>query len=231
MRVGIDLSTTQTGIVIMDDDNNVVFSRTLYLDKYSDLNFRTNINKIKEICRTITYYLSPTKNVVGIELSNFSSAKLTQRFSLYSGVFMAELNSDNVEFKLFNSNSWQKFLGLSSIDGRERLKQASYEFAKQNSNVDISNWTQDECDAYCIAYFMKMILTTEQISVECSKRKLKTNKLQRELLTIERQINTILKNIVVLDKERNKKRIENLNAKLTELRNKKEELMNEKRAI
>ena len=114
MKVGIDLSSTNTGLVILSDDNKLVFHGNFQLwDKSSQKPLRV---MVAELINAIEFKLiNKSEQVfIGIELSDFKNAMLTTRFNLIAGAIFQELYHriwDTLgNFKLFNSNEWQRHL-------------------------------------------------------------------------------------------------------------------------
>lgn len=207
VKLAIDLATRKIGVCALDENNNLLFRDTILLVEYSDENLRKNIECLKIKMRHIISLFLPLDKlqeglVVGIELSNFKNPQLTQRFSFYAGVIVSEILAFyEPKIKMFNSNAWQFKLGLAPQSPREKRKETSYKFALEKTGITMS---EDEADAFCIAYFLNEIETTEQ-----SSKRIKTqraNKLQRQnfLYRKEKQINKTLIEISALESSKPK---------------------------
>lgn len=247
LKLGIDLSTTNTGIVCLRDDNSFVLYKDLKLMPFNDENWEINANRIINwvwgFWRDYVISMEIDELEVGIELANFRNPKLTQRFSLYCGAFLGkfyELHQHhetrwNKPLKMrvvtFNSNAWQSHLGLKPQDTREYRKLKAREFVKVHGEVYDRNWSEDICDAYCIAYHLSLIRSSQEMSESVKLRKTKIISQEKKIWAIEKKINTQLKQLVVLDKIRNKKKIENINKRVQELQEEKERLCQEKKSL
>ena len=133
-KIGIDLSTTNTGIVVLDSENRLIEKRTIQFRTFSESNYKYNFELIRTTCSELSC-LCVEGACVGIELSNFRNAQLTNRFSLYAGAFISNLiSSTNIkEIKLFNCNQWQGYVGIKvGYDTREQTKMKSRLFAKEH---------------------------------------------------------------------------------------------------
>lgn len=218
IKVGIDLSTTKTGIVaireynlkkverIVIDNTNIKSIPNIYT------NFKVALKNLNENWK----FGANVEVMVGIEISNFKNAKLTQKFSMYAGMIIAILNELGItNIKWFNSNQWQYLIGCIPSDERDVRKKKARKFVEKSQNC--KDWTQDEIDAYCIAYHLESLISTEQSEI-----KTKTNKVlkQKEIssqLKLERMVNTRLMEINRLDKVKNAKRIESIKKEIEEL--------------
>lgn len=247
MKVGIDLSSTNTGLVILSDDNKLIWHGNFKLWDSNRFVIASNVNNM---INTIMCKRLPNEVVnVGVELADFKNANITNRFNLLTGMIISELghwmekgvhtwNTPLVKLKLFNSNEWQRFLldiykpdikcikeivgyekyddGDSYVDvvpiykeyyqinyryktahelnskvifgGREyksmriekneRLlrKALSRLYTKQHCFEYTENWTEDECDAYCIAYFLEKLRDRTEMHQEVKAKKVQAKK-------------------------------------------------------
>ena len=229
MKVGIDLSSTNTGLVILSDDNKLIFHGNFKLwDNSSQKPLRV---MVAELIDAIEFKLiNKSEQVfIGIELSDFKNAMLTTRFNLIAGAIFQELYHriwDTLgNFKLFNSNEWQRFLlekykpnifvskeivGYKEYDDgdgyidkvpiykteymyrdidckgakpltfeyNERIlrKTLSRLYTKQHCLEYQDTWTEDECDAYCIAYFLPQLRDRTQMHQEVKAKKVQAKK-------------------------------------------------------
>lgn len=180
MKVGIDLSSTNTGLVILSDDNKLIFHGNFQLwDKSSQKPLRV---MVAELIDAIEFKLiNKSEQVfIGIELSDFKNAMLTTRFNLIAGAIFQELYHriwDTLgNYKLFNSNEWQQHLGLKPSAERQFRKSTARWFVKSNCLEYNENWTEDECDAYCIAYFLEKLRDRTQMHQEVKAKKVQAKK-------------------------------------------------------
>lgn len=221
INIGIDLSTTKTGIVGLKwNKNNITSFKRVLVD---NSNFK-NINNVENNFRKqiIDFWNSlkikeGDRVCVGIEISNFSNAKLTQKFSLYAGLVIATFNqlAPNICFKWFNSNQWQFLIGCKTTDERNVRKQKAREWVSQYENI--VSWEQDEVDAYCIARKLNELNSTDEIK-EQTKLKARTKaKILNQKLKLQNMVNTRLMKINRLDKVKNKKQIETLKKEIENL--------------
>lgn len=217
MKVGIDLSSTNTGLVILSDDNTLIWHSNFQL---WDGNRFVIASNVADMINTIMCKRLPNEVInVGVELADFKNANITNRFNLLTGMIISELerwmekgtytwNPPLVILKLFNSNEWQWFLkehykGMYDvykdgdkvifnfyhsliIDGikikekfdsaRKILKAMSRDFVVDKSIACVENWTEDECDAYCIAYFLEKLRDRTQMHQEVKAKKVQAKK-------------------------------------------------------
>ena len=171
MKVGIDLSSTNTGLGILSDDNKLIFHGNFQLWDSNRFTIACNVSDMLDCVRF--------KNInnelisIGVELADFKNANITNRFNLLAGMIINELWHSNLplmvdDFKLFNSNEWQQHLGLKPSMERQ--------FTKSNCLEYQDTWTEDECDAYCIAYFLPQLRDRTQMHQEVKEKKIKTTK-------------------------------------------------------
>lgn len=186
MKVGIDLSSTNTGLVILSDDNKLIFHGNFQLwDKSSQKPLRV---MVAELIDAIEFKLiNKSEQVfIGIELSDFKNAMLTTRFNLIAGAIFQELYHriwDTLgNFKLFNSNEWQQHLGLKPSMERQFRKDTARQFTKSNCLEYQDTWTEDECDAYCIAYFLEQLRDRTEMHQEVKVRNKTKAKSEKQAL-------------------------------------------------
>ena len=221
-KIGIDLSTTNTGIVVLDSQNNLIDSFVLSFRTFSEINHKYNFSLIEGACNRILGNSLIEGACVGIELANFKNAMLTSRFSLYAGAFIEELVKHNIikEIKCFNSNQWQRFVGINiGNDTREITKQKARDFARTHCNDYNENWSEDLCDAYCIAYHLENVKSNEQKTNEIKHKKSEYVKLVQLKHKNNKMIESRIKKIQQLDSIRNKKQIDKLYNEIERLRN------------
>ena len=166
MVLAVDLSTRNIGIIIAD--GKVVYQRhTLELAPF-DKDLKNNVEEIKRVFKKIAWYF--VLDQVLIELANFRSAALTQKFAFYAGVIYSIFSKyQHTEIKYFNANQWQFKIGCLAQDNRDTRKQKAADFAKKY--INITGWTQDEIDAYCMALVAKELVSTFEQHQEVQKAK------------------------------------------------------------
>lgn len=230
MKVGIDLSSTNTGLVILSDDNKLIFHGNFKLWDNNRYTISCNVEDMISIIKC--KYIAPDDIKIGVELADFKNANITNRFNLLTGMIIAELKylswnikTQKIYLKLFNSNEWQRFLlkhyeknvsleeetetkicyddGLKyekviihqyyvirnlpflstqiriEKDERKLRKTLARCFTKEhlNNHIDYDdNWTEDECDAYCIAYFLPQLRDRTQMHQEVKAKKVQAKK-------------------------------------------------------
>ena len=217
IKIGIDLSTTKTGIVVLRSDNKNI--NRLLIDNTNIKNITNIYTNFKLALKSLVEQLKSgiaTDVMVGIELSNYKNPKLTQKFSMYAGMIIAILNDLGINnIKWFNSNQWQYLIGCKVQDERETRKEKARKFVAQYHKCD--NWEQDEVDAYCIAYHLEDLISTEQSELNTKRNKVLKQKEISSQLKLERMVNTRLMEINRLDKVKNAKRIESIKKEIEEL--------------
>lgn len=220
MKVGIDLSTTNTGITILDNENKHINSFNLTFSQFSEVNYKYNFSAIDKACKEIAKYLiNIEEHQIGIELSNYCNPALTNRFNLYCGAFIDNLiKIDNVKIKTFNSSQWQQFIGVRNGETREITKLKSREFAKKWCKDYQEDWSEDLCDSFCIAFHLENVLSSEQKNYEVKQRQAKWVKEVQQRHKINKMIETRLKKLNRLDKDKNAKRIKRLQEEIDALR-------------
>lgn len=219
MKVGIDLSSTNTGLVILSDDNKLIFNGNFQL---WDVDYKERFHKVADFVKTIDYKLP--QNIeklpveIGIELADFKNADITNRFNSLAGMIMYScfyrlsvswLGEERIlKIKLFNSNEWQRLLkehykGMYNAykdedkvflefyhsltkdtikikeifdSTRKILKAMSRDFTMWNCVEYQGTWTEDECDAYCIAYFLEKLRDRTQMHQEVKAKKVQAKK-------------------------------------------------------
>ena len=209
MKVGIDLSSTNTGLVILSDDNKLIFHGNFrlwdgeYTHKVVPI-FVANI--IQQIYLHVT---NKANNIyIGVELADFKNANITNRFNMIFGAIYQELWNTQFHFpynikvyfnlnladvcynalkercpiKVFNSNEWQQHLGLKPSMERQFRKDTARQFTKSNCLEYQDTWTEDECDAYCIAYFLEKLRDRTQMRQEVKVRKINKAKSEKQAL-------------------------------------------------
>lgn len=217
-KVGIDLSTTNTGVVVLNKNNKLIYKTTFSFLEYKESNFKQNIKIIYENVKNILVHCG-NEVMVGIEIANFRNAKLTNKFNLYAGALIATfflVKNNNYIFKTFNSNQWQRLIGCPNKAPRKITKAYAKQFVL-NINSNYQDWTQDEYDAYCIAYFLQQLDTTFELHKKVIAKKRESTKQKLLELKKQKQINNRLQKITNLDKIKNKKLISRLENEIKEL--------------
>lgn len=282
MKVGIDLSSTNTGLVILSDDNKLIFHDNFQL---WDNNRFVIASKVNEMIDYIELKNPFHKFfMIGIELADFKNANITNRFHFLTGIIISELAHRNFVsaiydqdnklamqlVKLFNSNEWQRFLleiykpyikykkqnkkiiyhvsenaysirpckdvkymkniimNAGWLDKRSLLKLLSRLWTQVNCVEYEDTWTEDECDAYCIAYFLEQLRDRTQMHQEVKARNKVKEKSEKQALRDkykkEHKINK-LKDIVIKYKSKEKltkaqqRALEKAEMELKELKN------------
>lgn len=229
MKVGIDLSSTNTGLVILSDDNKLIWHGNFKLwDNSSQKPNRVFVRELFDVIN-LKRLNKLEKITIGVELSDFGNWKYADRFNFIAGALYQEHYCQEWgmmgEFICFNSNEWQRFLlehyeknvsleeetetkicyddGLKyekviihqyyvirnlpflstqiriEKDERKLRKTLARCFAKEhlNNHIDYDdNWTEDECDAYCIAYFLPQLRDRTQMHQEVKAKKVQAKK-------------------------------------------------------
>ena len=217
IKIGIDLSTTKTGIVVLRSYNKTI-NRVL-IDNTNIKNIQNVYTNFKLALKSLVEQLRTGPNtdiMVGIEISNYKNAKLTQKFSMYAGLIIAILNDLGINnIKWFNSNQWQYLIGCKVQDERDVRKAKARKFVSQFHKCN--DWEQDEVDAYCIAFHLEQLNSTEQSEINTKTNKVLKQKQVASQLKLERMVNTRLMEINRLDKVKNAKRIESIKKEIEEL--------------
>ena len=221
MKVGIDLSSTNTGLVILSDDNKLIFHGNFQLwDKSSQKPNRVFVRELFDIinCKR----LNETNITIGVELSDFGNWKYADRFNFIAGALYQEHYCQDWgmmgDFICFNSNEWQSIIWDKNqlliesrtitnngkkkqqfriksgngwayqsvkwtiehwsewLDKRGMLKLLSRMWAHTSCVEYRPEWTEDECDAYCIAYFLKKLRDRTQMHQEVKEKKVQAKK-------------------------------------------------------
>lgn len=231
-KVGIDLATRKIGVVVLDQDNKLIFHNKWELLEWKDTNIITNVMYIDKFVQSLKLNQPFT---VGIELSNFKNPQMTQRFSYYAGAFTESFYKwypeHFQELKLFNANAWQFLIGCKPNDEREVRKEIAREFTRENCFEYTDEWSEDECDAYCISFLLEKIISTNQMYVNNQKKRVAKGYKQAEVDRIQKKIINRLEKINSLDKIRNRKQIEKLSNELKNLYEDKSRVIEEIRAL
>lgn len=203
MKVGIDLSSTNTGLVILSDDNKLIWHGNFKLwdNEYTHKPVAVFIsNMVQHIQFKV---INKAENIfIGVELSDFKNANITNRFNMIFGAMYQQLwntqfyfpyniqcyfnlnladvctnaTKERCPIKVFNSNEWQQHLGLKPSMKRQFRKDTARQFAKSNCVDYKDTWTEDECDAYCIAYFLPQLRDKTQMHQEVKAKKIQAKK-------------------------------------------------------
>lgn len=236
LKIGIDLATIKTGIVVLDENNELIYYHLLELESWKQNVLMSNCHKIfltiKVLLDSISYLLQGERVVFGFEISNFKDAKLTCRFNFYFGAFVQAIQhlarekhmEDKIffdyEIRYFNATEWQKKITSKKLT-RDEIKKCAYDFAKNNAIRDdfkSLEQSQDLIDAWNIAYWLKEIRTTEEAKEEVrarSKEKKTIKQLQNKGL---KKINDRLIKLASLDKEKNKRQIERIKQEIEDIK-------------
>lgn len=231
-KVGLDLATRKIGIAILDQDNKLFLKDKLDLLEWEDKNIIPNIATIDSFVKSLKIN---QPFIVGIEVANFKNPQITQRFSYYAGVFTKSFHNwypeEFQELKLFNANAWQFLVGCKPNDERATRKAIARDFARDNCFEYNDEWTEDECDAYCISFLLNKIISTNQLYVNNQKKRTVKGYKQAEISRIQKKIITRLEKISSLDQIRNKKQVNRLNNEINDLYDEKARVIEEIRAL
>lgn len=194
IKLAFDISSTNIGVAIIDKKNRWL-TRKIEVD-YNENDLSTLVENLEfEIQLFIAhfnlYWAIHDDILVGLEVSNFKNAKLTQRFSLIAGMIIAILRKQyqsQVEFKMFNSNQWQHLIGCKTTDDRQTRKQKSKDFFKEKTAH--FNPNDDETDAYCIAYHLEQLESTVETQKRVRHTKILKNKNKAKIAALNKQIIT-----------------------------------------
>ena len=210
MKVGIDLSSTNTGLVILSDDNKLIWHGNFKL--WDNSSQKPNRVFVRELFDVINLKrLNKLETItIGVELSDFGNWKYADRFNFIAGALYQEHYCQDWgmmgDFICFNSNEWQRFIWeiytpfISSrtiiinhvkhqqyafndvvgtcdwVDKRKMLKFLSRLWTKETLAEYKSTWTEDECDAYCIAYFLPQLRDRTQMHQEVKAKRVQAKK-------------------------------------------------------
>ena len=217
MKIGIDLSSTNTGLVILSDDNRLIWHGNFKLwDNSSQKPNRVFVRELFDIIN-LKRLNKLEKITIGVELSDFGNWKYADRFNFIAGALYQEhfyyVWGSMSDFVCFNSNEWQRFLIVNYkdyiitqtfiiknkkvikyqinnlcwmcdrhkinqnwLDKRQLLKELSRMWSAYACVEYKDAWTEDECDAYCIAYFLEKLRDRTQMHQEVKERTIKAKK-------------------------------------------------------
>lgn len=228
INIGLDVSTTRTGVCIMDADTKEVVSiADICLRTYSDSNLEYNLVKMKEDMESMILNFEDIAGLevtIGIELANFKNNLLTNRFNLYGGAFASTIVNFNqfedckFNVKTFNSSKWQPMVGITNgITQRVECKQLAREFAKKHCETYKESWSEDMCDAYCIAYHLDKIKSNEVAIMEKKQSVSRSIKKIQETNKVQKMIAVRQAKLAKLDKVRNKKEVVKITCEIEKL--------------
>lgn len=175
--IAVDLSTTKIGLAIRNH-STLIYNEQVHFEPYADKVIYHNANllftKIKEIIK-LTNINDLVLNL-GIEVSNFSNPKLTQKFSTYAGAIIALLSQyyqEKINIKIFAANAWQlKVPGIKNDTERKERKELTKQYAINELNTS-DKLSEDEYDAIVMCYFYDEIISTSDsliVHIENKKR-------------------------------------------------------------
>lgn len=222
-KLGIDLSTTNIGICLMKNNNELVKFSVLKLFTWSEKNMFDNLGLIKvELHKFLQEIENKIQELyVGVELSNFNNPLLTNRFSIYYGAILEMFRNLILDYgiatyvKCFNSNQWQRKISNGKQHSREIYKELAKSFAISHQLAD--NLEQDIYDAYCITYFLEQLESTEQIKERVSKSKISKKKNISKISQLQQKIMTRYAHIKLLDKQANAKKIARIEQEIKDI--------------
>lgn len=217
INIGIDLSTTKIGVAICVFNENIFTIQEtqeyilpvwgIEIRDYANMNYEIFkiISDIKKLIEKYSHnpYFPEFKPEdcsvnVGIELSNFSNPKLTQRFSRLAGIFQCYMISNANRFnldtlKFFNANEWfyhfAKKYNISNFTALKREERKKLSIEKYNEFTNSNTDNDNKSDSFWIAYFLQKCNTTE-ISEMINDKKVE---LQRKISKAKRKIKELAK--------------------------------------
>lgn len=175
VRIGIDLAIKEIGFVFIDDnDKTIVFTKKSlkgsFYDETTILEIRKQIREFKELG------LLDENLEVAIEIGNFGSSAMTQKFAFLAGIYASEFEKAfPCEFNFVNPQSWwcnfcdRSFGKFKKNMVRQQRKEIVLEFVKyrvidyqhyfgyevyiENEPYEPSKLTSDMSDAFMIAQY------------------------------------------------------------------------------
>lgn len=225
LKIAIDLSTTTSGVWVHHIESN---RHAHYLVNTKDEHSINAIYKIWNDLFTKKLLEHSVDVMVGIEVSNFSNPKLTQKFSMIAGMIMAIVCKNYIypQFKIFNSNEWQYKIGCSPQDERATRKRKAKEFAERLfPQYNFKVLGQDIIDACCICHYLDELTTTDAQAEYQKVKKVAKDKQQKQIIKLQSKIIALESTLRGLDALKNKKRINTLTNQLNKI---KEDLNNVK---
>lgn len=224
--IGLDLSTTITGISVMTNDKQLLMCGELKL-RDNDWNYEYDLvlTKFQKAFESIFEKTKGKYYKVGIELGNFSNAKLTQEFSFFCGMLFALMEhysrkyNYNYEFKTYNANEWMLHLlqrlgvditKLTRLTREERKAMSIQSFYENHKYYKIEEITDNMSDSYWIAYYFDNCKSTKDRKILTSDRDRKLaqiRKLKKEIKFYEKQLKSASNpnNLKLKIERRNKK--------------------------
>lgn len=157
-KIGIDLATKKTGIVILDNENTLIKQALIETRTWNQEKSREIINDLKRQFGNIfndfiNNVLEENDEVIfTIELGRHRT------FQTFFGIYimLIDLNFFNnqnkkikIKYKTIDPTSWQKKIGCETWEVSKVRKERARQYAKQNEPLISDN--QDIIDAYCIA--------------------------------------------------------------------------------
>lgn len=241
-KLGIDLATRNIGVCILKDDNTLIYKCVIPLlpFSYEYQTMKSNYIKLFENLLSIVQipilsiplnvsnnqYLEEKNSIVwdiGIEVSNYGNSKWTNNFNFYAGMLYGLICANSKfkvnSIKVFNANQWEYLCGSRPKDERDRRKKNTRKFVMEHCKEYDENWSEDECDAYCIAYWLDELKNTDEVQAQAKQRVRDKNKKTWVLYSLERKLNSRLVELAGLDKVRNARRIETVKNIIEGLRN------------
>lgn len=212
IKLAFDISTTNIGVAVINKDEDWVETYTIKLN-YNENDLGGVASELTKRILDIFNDFPTDKAMVGLEVSNFKNAKLTQRFSLIAGMIIAIAEdlwwSKKTEFKIFNSNQWQHLIGCKTTDDRQTRKQKSRDFFFKQTGI--YNDFDDETDAYCIAYHLEQLESTVETQKRVRHTKILKNKNKAKIAALNKQIITRQNKLLTLKPTqiKTKERLEN----------------------
>lgn len=151
-KLGIDLATVNTGIVIArfkNDKWKIIHRETMVLKSFCQANIEENILTLR---KTMLHFRNIQDLEIYIELGNFGNSHTTQKFGFYAGAITMIFPKTKIFFPI----NWQKYLtereGGFHTTERKQLKMLSRKLVEDIIGGS-KDWTEDECDAFGMIYF------------------------------------------------------------------------------
>lgn len=191
IKWAFDISSTNIGVAVINKSKKTFKTYSIKLN-YNENDLGKVAKNLREELIYILCSSDEDEIMVGLEVSNFKNAKLTQRFSLLAGMIISIIetvwNKEHIKFKMFNSNQWQHLIGCKTTDDRTIRKQKSKEFFKEKTRI--INDCDDETDAYCIAYHLEQLESTVEQQKRVRHTKILKNKNKAKIAALNKQIIT-----------------------------------------
>ena len=168
IKIGIDLATKSTGIVILDGNNEFIGQKLILTKSYSEDNLIENTLIITKAINSFIETSLPIEKIENEEfVIGFEMNWNDSHFSLYMGLYIQPLIdalkfAKNIEFKVITAGTWQYKIGCVVKDKSIIRKEKAREFCFEKLGMRKTSWSNDITDAYCIAYLIDKIISPEK---------------------------------------------------------------------